>query len=440
MAVSITLYSLSKCHNSTKQPSGTGTTYSCLLKEGTDKWNPTFIVTGDPSSNNYCSAFGMYYYIDRMEYVPPHWHLICSLDPMATWKTNIGSTSLYVLRANSVSERDIRLFDNLPTRAGPATEIAGFGGLIFPNWATGSYVVSVCGASQSGAYHYVVAPNDMKTFMEKFMSSFAWVDPGGIIDDQVKALIEPQNWIQDIRWYPFTPACSGYAETIYLGDWNTNCPADVMQEGYIWSPVTPFTLTIPKHPDAQDQGLFLNGAPYSQYTFVDPFFGTISCDASSMADMSTLTYDILVDPSCGFGHVRITADGDGQRVVIADRTGSFGVPQYMTYQSRDYLGALSADPVSTAANLVKTAFVPKTQTTGHPGSRAMYGYSPLLYCEFSRVHPVAPSRQGYPVSKLLTVGSLSGFIQVERGDVPIPGPSWAQDQIRSYLEGGFYYE
>ena len=410
------------------------------MKEGTDRWNPTFIVTGDPSNNNYCSAFGMYYYIDRMEYVPPHWHLICSLDPMATWKTNIGSTSLYVLRANSATERDPRLFDTLPTKAGPDTEIGSFTGPVFPNWATGSYVISVCGASQSGAYHYVVSPSGMQTFMEKFMSNFAWVDPNGVLDDQVKALIEPQNWIQDIRWYPFTPACSGYAETIYLGDWNTNCPADVMEVGYVWSPVTPFTMTIPKHPDASDQGLFLNGSGYSQYTWADPFFGTISIDPNSIADMSTLTYLIEVDPSCGFGHMRLTGDSSGEKVLVAERSGQFGVSQYMTYQSRDYLGALSADPISTAANLVKTAFVPKTQTTGSPGSRAMYAFQPLLYCEFARVHPVAPSRQGYPVSKLLTIGGLSGFIQVERGDVPIPGPSWAQDQIRSYLEGGFYYE
>ena len=50
------------------------------------------------------------------------------------------------------------------------------------------------------------------------------------------------------------------------------------------------------------------------------------------------------------------------------------------------------------------------------------------------------SHNGRPLMQLKTISSLSGFVQVQKGDVPIPGTSAEADRVKSYLEGGFFYE
>ena len=38
------------------------------------------------------------------------------------------------------------------------------------------------------------------------------------------------------------------------------------------------------------------------------------------------------------------------------------------------------------------------------------------------------------------ISALPGFLQVEEGDVPINGTAAEAEQIKTFLEGGFYYE
>ena len=38
------------------------------------------------------------------------------------------------------------------------------------------------------------------------------------------------------------------------------------------------------------------------------------------------------------------------------------------------------------------------------------------------------------------ISALPGFLQVEEGDVPIAGTKEEYNEIKSLLEGGFYYE
>ena len=450
MAVTVNLYTLSKVRNSTKQPSTSSGSYSCVLKEGTDVWNPTFILTGDPHNCNYCSAFGNYYYVDRIDYVPPHWHLTCTLDSMATWKSQIGNASLYVTRANSSAQRNEYLVDTLPSKVGPAgdrrTIMDVFDG------QTPSYVVTIAaGTSSTGCDHWVFSESGYQTFVKQFMDTSGW-DFSAAYADLEKGSVDPITYIKDVRWYPFTPD-HGTLTNVIINNWDTGAQGYPMDDGYVFVLPTE-TVDVPRHPQAQDYGEFLNGNQYSSHTWVDPFFGVISVDANITVLATSLKYSITVDPSCGSAHMRLWAESSAQAYIIADRDCELGVPVMFSVYNRGiqnmasgFVGAIAdvatlnfGSMINNLIGVVGAARHPKMQTTGSVGSKAMYDYAVILYSEFVRVEPLDPTTMGFPVCKTLTISSLSGFVQVAKGDVPVPGPSWAAAEIKSYLEGGFYYE
>ena len=455
MAVTVNLYTLSKVRNSTKRPSASSGSYNCNLKEGTDVWNPTFILTGDPHNCNYCSAFGNYYYVDRIDYVPPHWHLTCTLDSMATWKNQIENASLYVTRADSTTQWDRLLIDNVPTQSAPSSVVTDFGS-VFNAVNSGGYVVSIAGSTSStGCTHYTFDPVYYRIFAKQFMDPQRW-DLSSLLSDIGKDMVRPLDYIKDIRWYPIwnmglTPTFS----RIYIGGWDTGTTGVEMSESdYVYSPQDK-TITIPKHPQGSTHGEYLNSAMYTRHTFVDPCFGIVPIDANSIAGYTSLVYHLDVDMSCGFGHMRLKAAAAGKDdVILADREAEIGVSVLFSNVSHgvqnmvaDGLNAgLSLGTgnvlgaVSGILGVAQASFGPKMGTTGSIGSRAMFQYHPELYTEFMTIDPIDPVTQGYPVCKKLTISSLSGFVQVAKGDVPVPGPSWAAAEIKSYLEGGFYYE
>ena len=51
-----------------------------------------------------------------------------------------------------------------------------------------------------------------------------------------------------------------------------------------------------------------------------------------------------------------------------------------------------------------------------------------------------PDQNGRPLCKMKTLGNLGGYMLIQDGDVPTNGTAAEDRQIRSYLEGGFYYE
>jgi hypothetical protein len=68
-------------------------------------------------------------------------------------------------------------------------------------------------------------------------------------------------------------------------------------------------------------------------------------------------------------------------------------------------------------------------------------FNPIrLDTTFYRITNWDNTHNGRPLMQTRTISTLSGFIMVQKGDVPIAGTSQEADEIRSLLEGGFYYE
>ena len=106
--MNITFYSFAKKANSTKQPpANSGTVLSCQLKADTDMLNPTLVINNTPLAWNpiwnycYIPGFKRYYFINSWTWRNGIWECGCTVDALASWKTDIGNNIEYILRTDS---------------------------------------------------------------------------------------------------------------------------------------------------------------------------------------------------------------------------------------------------------------------------------------------------------------------------------------------------
>lgn len=452
--------SFSKRKNSTKQPSASPTrTHDCYLKDDCSIEEPIFclkIDSGvDPSAYTYCQAFGNYYYITTREYSPPHWNLYCNLDAMATFKSAIGASSLYVLRSYSGFWND-RLVDSVPVMCNTVNDVVRRNGDVsvpFPN-QEGCYVVTLLaqmGQNGDGAEHHVLTPAQYKTFSKNFYKTNAWQDAGGVvaaISPDTKALMQPENYIKDVRWYPF-PASEIYSSSsthhIYINGWDTNCEGYLLQAGKIVHGGNVFTL--PKHPQYLTLGQYLNTSGFCQFTLYDPFAGTFNVDANSIASANQIYTEYYIDPSCGQGLYFATAQASGgnEDALIVASSMEFGVPVMFTSRTSGSLVSAvselaSGSPLRALGALYTTQVNPKLQTVGSIASKASYRQPPYLYCQYNEIVPIDRSLVGYPCCQTVQLSTIPGFIQCQTGDINVSCAPEYKAEIKAYLEGGFFYE
>ena len=99
----VTLGMISKRINSTKSTMSDSYTFNgCFLKENCSINNPVIQVNGTFRKYNYMSWGGRYYWVD--ETISIDWkrfEVHCHLDPLATYKGSITSSSVYALYSNS---------------------------------------------------------------------------------------------------------------------------------------------------------------------------------------------------------------------------------------------------------------------------------------------------------------------------------------------------
>ena len=112
------LFDINKKVNSTKQPlPSEGQTFSCELKEETSfltptlKFAPNTLTSGlfSPSAYNYAMIpyWQRYYYITDWTYKNGIWEASLSVDVLASFKTEIGETTTYIIRSASQYNGDI---------------------------------------------------------------------------------------------------------------------------------------------------------------------------------------------------------------------------------------------------------------------------------------------------------------------------------------------
>ena len=471
MGFTVKLYTFSKRDNSTKRPAeNAGTEFSCVLKSGSGIMRPALAfdlgLANDPSQYNYAyiPAFDRYYFIEEWYFDRALWTATLKVDVLATYKTEIGNSSLYILRAAGAHNGNV--IDTLyPCKAG-----ATFDRDIKNNpWNTTPVpVIGVIG--KGGVFgsmnFYALDPSDpteLNTLLNKLLTPEEIINAGNNFNDidaspaLQLSLVDPIQYIKSCVMIPVTLAdisSMDVAAGIDVYSWNFSKGRKIHPASRIYKN---YTFTLKKHPDTASRGNYVNSAPYTKITLTIPPYGCIDIDTSVTCNASTLDVDVEIDPTSGKGILVIKCNN----IVLNRLEAQIGIPVSLSSVKRDYIGAASsaigavagtvggvlsgnvAGAVAGAASGIGNAIeaiMPRAQTIGSTGSFVSNRGDFRLDYQFMRPVDDDNTHNGRPLCDVRQISTLSGYMLVQDGDVAINGTSAEDAAVRNYLEGGFYYE
>ena len=151
--MNVDFYTFSKRINSTAQPTG-GASYSCVIKSPSSVTAPSISIvwggSGNPSAYNYAyiADYGRFYWVNNWTFADRQWTADLSVDVLATYKSQIGAASKYVLRA--ASDYDYKVIDRLYPAKADNYYAVGSGSWGFSTLSVGGvYIIGVIGAGNT---------------------------------------------------------------------------------------------------------------------------------------------------------------------------------------------------------------------------------------------------------------------------------------------------
>lgn len=459
MAINITFYSFSKKDNSTKQPASGGTTLSCEIKNQSSILTPYLMINtviSNPSSLNYAYIpdYGRYYWVTDWSWDRGFWYCNLSVDVLATYKTQIGSSTQYVVRA--ASSYNLAIADGkYPALSYTQVSNVSFDTLHTAFTNGGSFIIGIMNGSnvESGGITYYGARYTVMRQLMDFLYGGTWLGASDITMQLQKELVNPIQYIDSIRWYPFdipnSTSISMGSETIKFGFWDSGITAPVLQAV---DTVLPFSqsITIPAHPQAA-RGTYLNSSPYTRLLLDCYGFGQIPLDASIFAGTSTLTLAIGVDAMSGIGRISVYAGSDPK--LIYRSYAPVGVEMKIGQATQGLIssplqvlvggaGLAYGNVIGFGAGLISglESLMPQMATQGSVGAKSAYTNAPSLIIERCTLPAEDITNHGRPLCAPTVINTLSGYVQCENVEMDIIATRDEATAIRGYLEGGFFYE
>ena len=478
----VKFYTFTKRYNSTKRPdSGVGITYNCRVLDGTAIINPKIVLdmglTADPSGYNYAYIpnFDRYYHVREWTFDRGLWIASMTVDVLATYKSQIGSTTLYMLRAANSYNGNI-MDSKYPLKSGcnfsRQTITTPYNSINAGCFVIG--VVAKGGNFGSLTYHALTAAN-MASLCSALIDDTVKESNGYSLNDASMALqlsvVDPIQYIKSAVWLPFDiddiPGTSipgsGPTGGFDVFNWHlTGFSHKILTNSAPYVNISR-TFSITKHPDTAARGNYVNCAPYTIATLSFPPFGVIELDTSVLCNAANLTAQLITDALTGRGTIVLKANN-----IILNRIESqIGVPIQLSQITRDYVGAATnaLGAVSNFAQGIGSAIggsaagavggiagglsgimnaavslVPRANTIGSGG-----GYSHLqgdFELDFQFFRPVNDdlAHNGRPLCERHTPASIGGYMLIQDGDVATPGTRAENEEIQTMLETGFYYE
>lgn len=466
MAYTVSFGTCTKRVNSTSRSYTQVVSASCLLKESTDILRPTFSLSAQTIGDAlltcnymYVAAFGRYYWITGIQFIHGSWYVSGDVDVLASYKTEIGNTTAYVLRA--ASQYDEYIPDNLfpmesSVHMGGQTLNVGFD-------ADGVILVCVAGIDSNGQStqtYYCMDPVYWDAMCgECFTNNFVTAADNafaGVSNMFVSATFKPEDYISSAIWLPINysdlTSSIGLPQRVRLGYLELNgilgiacLPNQLLMNKYD-------TLTIPAHAQASAYGKWMNGNAARKLCIYLPGYGQAVLDADSAVESgSQVSVRWAIDCS-GIIHYRVILNGKSQYF-----SGDISTPVGWGVSRPNITGAIASlgSGIAAAAtgNIYGAAMsigsaalsaVPNVERIVSGGSRvlpALSAYIQLFYEDYYLPSGISFASVGRPLGKTVQIGTLSGFILCHNSaSVSCAGTGEEHDRINSFLTGGFYYE
>lgn len=454
--MTITLFTnFSKEANSTKQPSG-GTVVNCVLKENCSVIDPVFILDRTDYTINYVQWNNRYYFVTDLIYLRATTiELHCHVDALATYKTEIGSSSQYVTRSASTYDNTIidRYYPMLPEPLLRNITLDS----IHDSFSGSTYVIGVVAKDAvDGITFYALSNSQFASLLNAlFLGNYLDAPTTEISKELQKELVNPFQYIVSAQWFPFT-ITGQVPQTIKFGFWDSGVSASAISHANHYKNIGQ-DFTMIAHSQAQSVGHFMNCAPYTQASFHCYSFGDIVLDTNAFSMGGMQGYVLIsVDVFSGVGELRVyskqfTSGSDNN--VVSRATAQIGVPIQLSQVTQNLIQS-AVGMASTVGAIAQGNFIgvmsgvgdavsgllPQVEKSGAYGTRIAFREKPNITIKHFGIVPTDREHNGSPLMQRKVINTLSGFIMVENPDVDIVGTVAEKDEIVSYMKSGFYYE
>lgn len=484
--MNITLYNLSKRENSTLRPSGSGTTLLCTLKRDTSIVKPVILVDFADQQNPqphifnyaYISDFGRYYYISDVKAVRGMlWQYSLTCDVLATYKNTIGAWSAYILRSSAAS--DGRISDAYYPGISQYS-IDGQSSVNYQSTArastpwqqsisSGFFVLGMQSQNGSmGSIKYIALnPANMQTLCNALATDAVTSSNGfseiisAIGEAMTKQMVDPLRYIKSAMWFPLPYSIfdSLPAQTSLNTGYLTfsNVSYKDITTMLFWGSLLAFPVN--NHPQVS-RGVYLNNQPYTDRYLFAPPFGLVPINNANIQDFDYIAVNYRVDFVTGQADLTMYGTDDPQlnnvnlaTNLIGRTSGNVGLSVTMTQAVTDYIGmvtgtaqaltgamTLSPDLLGGGLFNALNAKMPRLSSIGGTGGLAGIAGTWRVYSVFTYIADEDLADVGRPLCEIRQISAIPGYIVCRSGDVPINGTAGEQQQIRAYLEGGFFYE
>lgn len=498
--LNLNLYSFAKKDNSTKQPTlETAKLVQGILKEPCSIMTPVVKIERLPNDAmpfQYTYAKWVeaqrYYFIEDWTWVDGLWEVRMKEDVLATFKTQIGNTTEYVLRTDSTVDFNGEITDTTyPATTDIVSESYSLNNIFTTDLTVGCYIVGIISGGQTQAVgaisYYAMTSGEFGSFKEKLFSDDNLITMGlAILDpttgdltptitdislELLKTMYNPYQYIVSCMWFPFGKSAipsSTSVTGIKIGWWEyptltgNRLYAQTYELGN-----EQFAITA--HPQAS-RGSYLNYAPYTRRTIIGRF-GSVPVDTTLFKVGDKIYISYMIDLITGQCYCKISRRDETPSTpaeeLIAERNFLIGVPIQIAQVGTDYLGtavnALNTIPqimggaisgivsgrgaimgaiaggASGIYNTLQSA-MPQVETSGQNGSFLAPVNNTHVVEQFYKIVDEDIGHRGRPLCELRQLNTLSGYILCAEGDIDISCYDNERKEIVRYLTEGFFWE
>lgn len=465
--ISVKFYAFSKDVNSTKLPTGAGTTINCDLREPTSIITPviTIKVASKPTGYNYAyiSEFGRYYYVNDWVSEYGRWTAHLKIDVLGSYSATIKASSQYVRRSFSNKNEYIQdsylpitskiTYQNATVKTGSNpfddTNICYVVGILG--------TANIAGTSIGGVTYYAFEDANFRSFLSNIMSSYAGWSGWSISDfDEAtqRALLNPFQYIVSCHALPLTNniGASYQVSSIDFGPYTMSATAFAIPRNTILS--RSISYTLPTHPQAA-YGKYLNGAGYSEYTLFMGSFGSIGLDPSMMIDETEVDIVVKYDYISGDATLKVFCPNTHYMIEkVAHVAVDIPIAGSQYNAGKDIVDSLNMvgvvhktlnpftmlNGIGTAALEAAQDQYPQVQSLGAQCSFVGWDQEVNLYCKFTHIVDPDVYHFGAPLAEIKTLSTLSGFTQCTNPHIEISGTEQESNEVINHMANGFFLE
>lgn len=466
----IALYSFSKMNKSTKViTSQPPLNIKAQLKDNCTVENPILLLDFEPVNYNYVyiEAWNRFYFIAGWQYIVGLWEISLTEDYLASFKSEILSTSAIIAYANHQENNIVDKRIPVKSSVTASNIVTAALDMVFLTTAYAP-ILSVTGKGSNGIYY--VGYSDLPDLLDGVDQWFS--DNVADFFDSIKQLFyggSAANCLKSAIGLCWMPQM-GAGEDLYLGNYPCKRSNGTNISGYKVTPIEKHDVNIDIPWRYSD---WRRSEPYTTIRLFLPLIGNVSISADAAKNDSSFDITYAFNNTSGDVNVKVVGHSSGIIFNTSSANGSCGVQIGASNTNYGKIttsigGGLAAVAGGAATLLTGGAALPailgiggglaaaaggtiaglqgSTEGSGGLGGGSAIALGNVITCQcitrdLTDLQLNLALKMGKPLFKNDYVGSYTGYVQTEGFQFSsFNASSSEKDKINSLLDSGIYVE